>query len=110
MKINFKPGGGNKPQPYIPAGNGCESGEYTTKLCFNKKIINKMLSMDCFLLDKDGKFNLKKSRLVSKVEMLFLLKKGKLYQILVFLILLLKKQLMVLLFLKDIIMKEAMHI
>lgn len=26
---NFKPGGGGKPQPYIPAGNGEHSGEYS---------------------------------------------------------------------------------
>lgn len=26
-----KPGGGNKPEPYIPAGNGEHSGEYTDK-------------------------------------------------------------------------------
>ncbi len=25
-----KPGGGNKPQPYIPAGNGDQSGQYTS--------------------------------------------------------------------------------
>jgi len=31
MQDYYKPGGGNKPQPYIPAGNGEESGEYTFK-------------------------------------------------------------------------------
>ena len=31
MSDNYKPGGGNKPQPYIPAGNGEKSGEYTDK-------------------------------------------------------------------------------
>ena len=30
MQDNFKPGGGSKPQPYIPAGNGERSGEYTS--------------------------------------------------------------------------------
>lgn len=31
MSNPYKPGGGNKPQPYIPAGNGEKSGEYTNK-------------------------------------------------------------------------------
>ncbi len=31
MSENYKPGGGNKPQPFIPAGNGDRSGEYTVK-------------------------------------------------------------------------------
>ena len=31
MGLPEKPGGGNKPQPYIPSGYGDESGEYTNK-------------------------------------------------------------------------------
>ena len=30
MNSNYKAGGGNKPQPFIPKGNGEESGQYTT--------------------------------------------------------------------------------
>lgn len=36
MSDNYKPGGGNKPQPYVPAGNGDKSGEYTDKPISNK--------------------------------------------------------------------------
>lgn len=31
MEEKYKPGGGGKPQPYIPAGNGERSGEYSNK-------------------------------------------------------------------------------
>ena len=37
MSDSYKPGGGNKPQPYIPAGNGEKSGEYTDKPVSSKK-------------------------------------------------------------------------
>ena len=54
---NYKPGGGNKPQPYIPAGNGEKSGEYKPKC----------LSISSFTKNKKGKFNFKNSKLVSNV-------------------------------------------
>lgn len=37
MSGPYKPGGGNKPQPYIPAGNGEKSGEYTDKSVTSSK-------------------------------------------------------------------------
>lgn len=53
MSENYKPGGGNQPQPYVPAGNGEHSGEYTNKPdstpqktsginnCFIQNVLNK---------------------------------------------------------------------
>ena len=45
MSDNYKPGGGNKMQPFIPAGNGKRSGEYTDKpeTTVKKEISSKLL-------------------------------------------------------------------
>ena len=51
----FKPGGGNKPQPYIPAGHGDKSGEYT-----NKPITN-----------RQGLYNIAGSSLVKQVDNIY---------------------------------------
>lgn len=60
---NYKPGGGNKPQPYIPAGNGDKSGEYTNKTAANpnRQILN------CFIRNTPGKCNFRNSKLVKTV-------------------------------------------
>jgi len=65
MENPKKPGGGNKPQPYIPAGNGKESGEYTNK---NKKIKNNSMRFNCHIIDRINLFNPLKSKLVQKVS------------------------------------------
>ena len=57
MMNNYKPGGGNKPQPYVPAGHGDKSGEYTDKpsSCVPPKNII-------------GKYNFNSSKLVKRVD------------------------------------------
>lgn len=52
---SYKPGGGNKPQPYIPAGNGEKSGEYVKESSSN---INQ------------NEYNKEKSNLVKKVDII----------------------------------------
>lgn len=61
---NYKPGGGNKPQPYIPSGHGDKSGEYT----------NKPFSTFTPPLNTAGKFNFCSSSLVRKVTFTFSVK------------------------------------
>ena len=57
-----KPGGGNKPQPYLSAGNGERSGQYIKKECFlNPKF-------DCIIEDEVNKYNFLFSELVGKVK------------------------------------------
>ena len=64
MSSNYKPGGGNKPQPYIPAGNGKKSGEYTTKdVTKQSKLIR-----HCRIKNIKLRYNFKSSSLVKKVE------------------------------------------
>ena len=64
MKNGYKPGGGNKPQPYIPKGNGEKSGEYTKKpVTSTLKIVK-----HCFIRNVKKKYNFKGSKLVEKVE------------------------------------------
>lgn len=68
-----KPGGGNKQQPYIPAGNGDKSGEYTDK-SYNKdeKVIKKSLSQpNCKIRNRKGLFNALQSKLVQKVDYIY---------------------------------------
>ena len=63
MNDNYKPGGGNKPQPYIPAGNGEKSGEYT-----NKPITLKPNNVkNCFIKNIKKRCNFKNSKLVGEV-------------------------------------------
>lgn len=58
-----KTGGGGKPQPYIPAGNGEESGEYTNKPV-NKKTCR---ITHCRIINKRFRYNFYGSVLVKKV-------------------------------------------
>ena len=57
-----KIGGGNKPQPYIPAGNGDKSGEYT-----NKSSSNNIDKYNCNIKNEYGKHNFLNSKLVKTV-------------------------------------------
>lgn len=54
-----KPGGGNKPQPYIPAGNGDQSGQYTS--------LDRKTNMPK-IKESLGKHNFCNSKLVGTVE------------------------------------------
>ena len=64
MGNNYKPGGGNKLQPYIPAGNGEKSGEYTDK----PENDNRFKGVrHCFIRNKRFKYNFYHSKLVKKV-------------------------------------------
>lgn len=62
MNDSCKPGGGNKPQPYIPAGNGDKSGEYT-----NKPVVKRII-WNCFIVNVRRKWNYRNSKLVKKVN------------------------------------------
>lgn len=64
MSDNYKPGGGNKPQPYIPAGNGEKSGEYTDKPISDKP---KPSVKHCFIKNVLKKYNFNGSKLVGTV-------------------------------------------
>lgn len=63
MSYNYKPGGGNKLQPYVPAGNGEKSGEYTEKTVLQKNNLVK----HCFIKNELKKYNFKGSKLVKVV-------------------------------------------
>lgn len=66
MEYPTKPGGGNKPEPYIPAGNGEKSGEYT-----NKEVVNidkNKPDKNCYIRNRNGLFNPRKSTLVKRVD------------------------------------------
>lgn len=67
MSDNYKPGGGNKPQPYIPAGNGEKSGEYTDKPTSKAKVTKPSVK-NCFITNVRQKCNFKKSKLVGTVN------------------------------------------
>lgn len=67
MGDNQKPGGGGKLQPYIPAGNGEKSGEYTDKPATAKSKGVK----HCFIKNIKCRCNFKNSRLVGKVLYFF---------------------------------------
>ena len=64
MADNYKPGGGNKMQPYVPAGHGDKSGEYT----------NKSYSKYKPPLNIAGEYNYAKSRLVKRVDHIWVAK------------------------------------
>ncbi len=64
MPNNYKPGGGNKLQPYIPAGNGEKSGEYTD----NPDIFTYRNIKHCLIRNIYGKCNFLNSSLVGKVD------------------------------------------
>lgn len=63
MNDSYKPGGGNKPQPYIPAGNGEKSGEYTDKPIYKKKLA----IINCNIRNVRGVYNFLNSKCVNKV-------------------------------------------
>ena len=62
MNDNQKPGGGNKPQPYIPAGNGKKSGQYTNKPSTGST------TTECYIKNIKRKYNFRNSLLVNKVS------------------------------------------
>lgn len=69
MKNGYKPGGGNKPQPYIPAGNGDKSGEYTNK---PSNLAHKTHETKYYLSrNQAGKYNFRGSSLVKKVDQVY---------------------------------------
>ena len=72
MSDSYKPGGGNKPQPYIPAGNGEKSGEYTNKPVPAKK----PKVRNCYIRNVRFKCNFLKSTLVKRVEDFFISYQG----------------------------------
>lgn len=78
MPSNLKPGGGNKLQPYIPAGNGEESGEYTDKplnsLTYSGEIMKRVTN--CKIKNIRFGFNFKHSKLVEKVTKTFVSSAG----------------------------------
>ena len=71
MSDSYKPGGGNKPQPYIPAGNGEKSGEYTDKPSSTRKSGVK----HCLIQNVLGKYNFLNSKSIKKVT--YCLSSGK---------------------------------
>ena len=73
MCDSYKPGGGNKPQPYIPAGNGEKSGEYTNKPASP----NKAGIKNCFIRNIRRKCNFLHSKCVKDVTYYLALGKGQ---------------------------------
>ena len=65
-----KPGGGKKLQPYIPAGNGDKSGEYTDKPANHKKTT----ITHCKIRNIPKKCNFKNSQLVKEVSSFYVYK------------------------------------
>ena len=63
----FKPGGGNKTQPYVPTGNGKESGQYTNGKGRTKNEVKTKRVNNCFIKNKALHYNFKDSKLVGKV-------------------------------------------
>ncbi|MCQ2087033.1 MAG: hypothetical protein MJZ37_03050 [Bacilli bacterium] len=76
MSNSYKPGGGNKPQPYIPAGNGDKSGEYTNKSTNQTSINQKRGVMNCNIRNKRFSYNFCHSSLVQKVTDTFISDQG----------------------------------
>lgn len=77
MQNNYKPGGGNKPQPYIPAGNGENSGEYTGKQQTTSTSIRQKKGIkNCFIKNIRFKYNFYKSKLVGNVNQTYIANKG----------------------------------
>ncbi len=63
MNKNEKLGGGNKPQPYIPSGNGSKSGQYTSKPSIPSSVLDR-----CRKGNSIGKHNFCCSSLIKNVE------------------------------------------
>lgn len=76
MQNPTKPGGGNKPQPYVPAGHGDESGEYTNKESVNCEIKQKQGIKHCHIKNVRFHYNFLGSKLVKKVTNTFISDKG----------------------------------
>lgn len=72
MNKNYKPGGGNKPQLYISAGNGKESGEYTKKPTKNIKVE----TFNCHIVNKRNDCNFLDSKLVKATNQHYTCTKG----------------------------------
>lgn len=72
MNGPYKPGGGNKPQPYIPAGNGEKSGEYTDKSATS----NKSGVTHCLIRNIAFECNFLHSKCVKKVTRFSIFTKG----------------------------------
>lgn len=72
MSNTYKQGGGNRPQPYIPSGNGDKSGEYTYK-----GSIKNSNEISYNTRNKKGCFNFYKSSKVETVTQLFIAEKGE---------------------------------
>ncbi|MCF0112394.1 MAG: hypothetical protein HUJ60_00245 [Bacilli bacterium] len=66
MSNSLKPGGGNKPQPYIPAGNGESSGEYTNKEP-NKSLKREKRIVNCCIRNIRCRYNFYNSKFVGRV-------------------------------------------
>ncbi|HBB05820.1 MAG TPA: hypothetical protein DCZ41_04485 [Firmicutes bacterium] len=69
MANSYKPGGGNKPQPYVPAGCGEKSGEYTDALPSSEKKTDNQPTgrKNCFIKNIPFRFNFMNSKLVRSV-------------------------------------------
>jgi hypothetical protein len=67
LENEYKIGGGNKLQPFIPSGNGEKSGENT------KKISNYLQEDEKFIKNKEGYFNCYNSKLVKNVTTIYIL-------------------------------------
>ena len=73
MSNPTKPGGGNKPQPYIAAGNGEESGQYTDKENATAKKTRKLsFKSSCHIRNRPRLYNPLKSKLVKKVRQIYI--------------------------------------
>lgn len=72
MSNSYKPGGGNKPQPYIPAGNGEKSGEYTNKATSQASFKQKRGVLNCHIKNVKFRYNFCHSSLVKKVSETFI--------------------------------------
>lgn len=76
MSDYFKPGGGGKPQPYLPPGNGDKSGEYTKDSKEPTAAQRPQVSAQCHIQNARGHYNFRKSTLVKKVTGIYFSKKG----------------------------------
>lgn len=76
MSNPYKPGGGNKPQPYIPAGNGEKSGEYTNKASNTTIKREERYAVNLCIKNIKFGFNFYHSKLVKKVTTTVLSDKG----------------------------------
>jgi len=73
MSNSYKPGGGNKLQPYIPAGNGEKSGEYTNK---ESAVNQKIGTSNCKIKNIRFRYNFFHSNLVKNVTKTYISSQG----------------------------------